>query len=390
MGIGVVTNESTLFLSEEVTEGTYVDPSAATDAVEMRSEGAELNKTREELSRDTLSGTVEQEKSRVGIAQVEGSIPLEYKASKTAGDAPQSLDKLLKSLLGGKRTAAVNVSSSGHTSTVINFAIAHGFKKGDIVLVKEPNAYECRPIASVTATSITLAFALENGAPSDSVTVEAVTTYYSDTANAVVLSAEHNVGSEAIKQKARGLRAVTGAISNWLVGQLPNFDFTVQGLDLDRVDEDASFTTDFTADATPPVILSACLWLGGEKLPYTELTLNVENTVNYLQSACDADGRIGSRITNQAVTASFNPYLDDTDTSKTWDKFNANDDVSLFGFAYNPTATDGQFGEIIAFWLPQGSITSSPLEDNDGIVAERINFKAHRDLGNDSIFLSFI
>jgi hypothetical protein len=46
MAIGVITNESSLFLKTEVTEGTYVAPAAATDAVEVLAEGLELNKTR--------------------------------------------------------------------------------------------------------------------------------------------------------------------------------------------------------------------------------------------------------------------------------------------------------------------------------------------------------
>lgn len=392
MAIGVITNESTLALVEEVTEGTYVAPSGGTDYIEPLSDGLELNKTREELTRDTLGGSVESEASRVGIAEVTGSIPLEYKASATAGDAPQSLDVLMRSLLGGKRQLTASITTgTTHTSTTINMADTSGLSVGDMVLVKEAGAYEVRPISSiVTNTSITFPFALDNGAPSDGVEIEEFTTYYHATNSSITFSAEHNLGSQAIKQKARGLRAVSCAIENWSVGQLPTMSFGVQGLDIDRIDEDATATPDFTADALPPVTLSACVWLGGQNLSYTELTLNIENTVNYIQDACDADGRIGSRITEQVVTASFNPYLDDASTANTWDKFNANDDVSLFGYAYNPSSTAGEFGEIICFWIPQGKITESPIGDADGIVNEQITVKAHKSSGGDSIFMGFI
>lgn len=392
MATGIVTNESTIALVEEVTEGTYVAPSGGTDYVEVLSEGLELNKSREELTRDTLGGSVESEASRVGIAEASGSIPVEYKASATEGDAPQSMDILLKSLLGGKRQITSDqTSGTTHTSTRINFADTSAFAVGDIVLVKESGAYECRPISAIsTNTYIEFPFALDNGAPSDAVVVAQVTTYYSDTSSSVTFSAEHNLGSQAIKQKVRGLRAVSGSIENWSVGQLPTMNFSVQGLDIDRADEDATAAADFTADGLPPVTLSACVWLGGEKLAYTELNLSIENTVSYIQSACDADGRIGSRITEQVTNVSFNPYMDDADLTKTWNKFNDNTDVSVFGYAYNPSATAGQFGEVIAFWIPQGKITESPVADQDGIVTESVSVKAHRSSGNDSVFMSFI
>lgn len=392
MAIGVVTNESTLALVEEVTEGTYVAPSTGTDYVEPLSDGLELNKTREELTRDTLGGSVENEASRVGIAEVQGSIPLEYKASATAGDAPQSMDVLLKSLLGGKRQLTSPITTgTTHTSTVINISDTSGLAVGDLVLVKEAGAYEVRPISAITTdTSITFPFALDNGAPSDNVEIEEFTTYYHDTSSSITFSAEHNLGTQAIKQKARGLRAVSCAMENWSVGQLPTMTFGVQGLDIDRVDEDATAAPDFTADGLPPVTLSACVWLGGSMLSYTEASLNIESTVNYIQDACDADGRIGSRITEQSVTFSFNPYLQDDSTAEAWDKFNANDDVSVFGYAYNPSATDGQFGEVIAFYIPQGKITEAPIADVDGILAEQVTVKAHKSSGNDSIFLGFI
>lgn len=390
MAIGVVTNESTIALVAEVTEGTYVAPSAGTDYVEVLSEGLELNKTRELLERSNLSSTVETEAARVGMAEVTGTIPVELKASATVGDAPQSLDILMRSLLGGKRQITSDqTSGTTHTSTTINFANTSAFAVGDCVVVKESGAFEVRPISSITAnTSITFPFALDNGAPSDGVVVAQVTTYYHDTANSISFSAEHSVGND-ILQKARGLRAISGSIENWSVGQIPNMNFNVQGLDIDRADAGASFTADFSADTLPPVALSACAWVGGNKMSYSELSLSIENTVNYIMDACDADGRIGSRVTNQVVTANINPYLDDTDLTKTWDKFNDNTDVSFFAYAYNPASTAGEFDGSVAIWIPQGKIIESPIADVDGIVAENLVIRSHQSSGNDTIFMSF-
>lgn len=388
MAIGVVTNESTLALAAEVTEGTYVAPSAATDYIEVLAEGLELNKNREVLNRDTLSSTVEGEASRVGIAEVTGSIPVELRASATAGAAPQMLDLQLRSLLGGKRTAALDTTTTGNTSTVLEFGAAPNFAKGDIVMVKEAGAFEIRPISAVGATTITFPFALENGAPSDGVTVEAVTTYYHDTANAISLSAEHNIGNE-IQQQVAGVKMTSGAVENFSVGQIPSMSFGAQGLSLTQVDAAGSFTPDFTADAVPPVALEACLYLNGVKTSYTELSLNVENTTPFIMDACDADGRIGSRVTQQNVTFSANPYMDDTSLA-TWDAFNDNDDLSVMFFAYNPSSTAGEFSEAVAVWLPQSKVTTLPVADQDGIATRALEAKAHRSTGNDSVFMSFI
>jgi len=392
LSIGVVTNESTVALVVESTEGTYVAPSASNDYVAVLSDGLEMNKTREELTRDLLGGSVESEASRVGIAEVTGSMSCELAASATEGDAPQSLDVLLRSLLGGKRQIiADQTSSTGHTSTVITFADTSAFSVGDIVLIKEAGAFECRPISAIVAnTSIEFPFALDNGAPSDAVVVAQVTTYYSDTNNAVTFSAEHNMGSQAIKQKVSGLRAASGSVENFSVGQLPSMSFGVQGLDVVREDADADFTPDFSADGLPPVALSACAWIGGVKTSYTELALSIENTVSTISDACQESGKLGSRITEQVTSLSINPYLDDTDLTKTWDKFNNNDDVSVFFFAYNPAATDGEFSEVVAGWLPQGKITAAPVADQDGIITEALEIKCHKSAGNDSVFISFI
>ena len=392
MAINVVTNESTVAIMPEVTENVYVPPTAGTDYTEVL-EGVEFNKSREELTRSVLSGTTEQVASRVGIAEASGSVSVELKASATEGDAPQNSDVLLRSLLGGKRqiTADQTSDAATHTSTVIDFADTSAFSVGDIVLVKEAGAYECRPISSIqTDTSITFPFALDNGAPASEVVVAQVTMYYSDTANSISMSAEHNIGSEAIKQKITGLRSASGAISNWSVGQLPQMDFSLQGLNIERLNEDALFATNFSADALPPVTLSACLWLSGKKLSYTEASLSVENEISIVKDACSATGNLSSRIVNQTTSFAFNPYLQDDTTADTWDKFNNNDDVSVFGYAYNSSATAGEFSEVVAYWLPQAKIIASPVADVDGITAEPVEIKAHRSLGSDSVFLGFI
>ena len=103
MTIGAVVNEQTVALVVESTEGVYEATTVSTEYIQALEDGLEFNKTREELTRDVLGGSVESSASRVGIAEAAGSIGVELAASATEGNAPQSLDILLRSLLGGKR-----------------------------------------------------------------------------------------------------------------------------------------------------------------------------------------------------------------------------------------------------------------------------------------------
>lgn len=387
MAIGIVNNESAVALKVESTSGTYVAPTASTDYIEVLSEGTSLNKTREELSRNTLGSSTEQEASRVGIAEVTAELPVEFGASATPGDAPQRLDLILRSGLGGKRSNILETTTTENTSTVLSF-LSHEIAKGDIILVKEAGAFELRPVASVTSTTVTLAFPLSNGAPSDGVEVEAFTTYYSDTSSSVSLSLEHAVGNTVL-QKAAGLRVQSMSLENWSAGQIPSFNASLGGLSLEREDGAASYTPDFTADALPPVALSACLYINGTMLSYSELGMSIENTLSFLVDACSPSGKVNSRITDQVTTFSCKKYSDDT-TLTEWDNFNANDDVSVFFYAYNPSSTAGEFSECVAVWLPQGKITAAPFGDQDGIVTDDLEIKAHRSAGNDSVFIGFI
>ena len=390
MAIGVITNESSLALTEEVTEGTYNAPSAGTDYIEVLSEGLEINKTRENLERQTLNATVEKEKSRIGLPDVTGSVPVELRASTTEGAAPQALDLQLKSLLGGNRSAATQTTTTGNTSTVLEFGATPNFAKGDCVLVKEAGAFEVRPISAVGATTITFPFALDNGAPSDGVVVAAVESYFHDTSSSISLSAEHNIGDE-IQQQVSGLRAASGTIENWSVGQIPTMTFSYNGVGLERADSAGTASPDFSADAEPPVALEACLWIGGVLRAYTELGLSIENTVAPLKNACLANGKSGTRITDQTVSFTANPYMDDTSLD-TWDDFNDNDDTSVFFYAFNPSTTAGEFSEAVAVWIPQGSFTEHNVGDEEGVATNAVSIQAHHSTSgsNDSIFMSFI
>lgn len=396
MGIGLIKSKSSLFIQEEVTEGVHVNPSAASDAVEVLEDGLEFSSSREKIERNTLTSTVEPVAPRLGMKTVSGKIGLEYKASSTEGAAPPS-DRLMKSLLGGKRQNTTTVTSkvTAHTSTNIKIEDADisKFKVGDIVLVKEAGKYEVRPISVVTTTigaaSITFPFALDNGAPSNTVLLSKFTTYFADDAW-TTLSADYYEGGE-IRDSMSGMRAISASVDGWSTGKTANLQFALEGIEYAQTVATPAYTPDFSADALPPVLLDACAYLGGVEIDYNEFKLSIENTKSDMLSACQASGKVGTRITGLKVGGSINPYKNDNDVVR-YTNFEAGATTSLFVFAYNPKdpAVTGEGRQFMAIWMPNIKISELKSGDQDGIITDEISFDAFRNAGNDTVFMGFI
>ena len=385
MGIGVNKSLDKLALVAEIDEGTAVAANSSSHYVEPVAEGLSFNLEREEIERNLLNDSAETEASRVGTSTVSGEANFECRANANAGEAPVDLDLCLRSLLGGKRTAASATTVAGSTGTVLRFA-RHSFKAGDCVLVKAAGKFEIRPVKSITNTGVTLAIAL-SAAPATGVSVEAVTTYFPDAKSSLTLTAEHYPGNE-IKNVIAGLRAVNGSLSDWSTGNIPKMSFSFNGLSM-NLSEGSSNLNPAANTALPPVVLSSCAWLNGNKIEYNDFALSIENTVADLPSACSKNGKIGTRITRQLISGSINPYMEDDDVDR-FNLFNKNGDISLFVYAFNPTGTEGEFNQAMAVWIPQGKITALPKSDLNGIYTDDVQFKAHRSSGKDSLFMSFI
>jgi hypothetical protein len=390
----LVKGQSSLYLVDEVTEGTYVAETLVSEAIEPLQDGLEFQLAVEEIERKTLTDTIEAVEPRLGLRTVTGSIPMEFKAGATAGAEPRG-QILYESLLGGKRAISTTTTTkaSGNTSTVlaIEDADISKFNIGDSVLVKKAGAYEVRPISAKSSgagtATITFPFALKNGAPGASVVIEKVVTYFHDSATPS-FSVTHYLGGE-IREEIHGAKANTASLDGWEANGTPSISFGVEGIDMVRTVNVPSLAPDFAADAKVPVLQHACAWIGSNEIDYTEMGLSIENTKADLLSACSPSGKIGTRKTAFAVSGSINPYMSDADVTR-WDDFEAGTITSLFTYAFNPTAVAGQFNQVVAIWMPNIKITNMPTGDNDGVLMDAIEFKAFRSAGNDTIFLSFI
>lgn len=388
MGIGVIKNESSLFIVKEVTEGVYVAPTLASQALEVTTDFNGFSYEKEQIERSNLTSTIEKVASRVGMASVAGEIPVELKANHVTGSAPYA-NVLWESLLGGKVQVTSQVTTTtGNTTTVLNMAAPDAalFEKGMVVKVLVSGAHEVRPVTAVGATSITLGFAL-SAAPADSTVIEKLTAYY-HAPDAPTFSATSYTGG-VIENQATGMRAISASVDGWETSSLSTVNFSCEGLDLAKSPDVPPVAPDFSTHALPPVILGACAWINGVKVPYSSFTLSIENTKAEMLSACAANGKLGSRFTALNITGEINPYLEDDDTDR-FNSFKNNDDVSVFIFASNPTGVTGEFKECVAFWIPQAKITSLTEEDSDGVMVDKLGFQSYRKEGGDSLFVNFI
>ena len=188
------------------------------------------------------------------------------------------------------------------------------------------------------------------------------------------------------------MRPTSFALENFSTGQIANWNFSFEGLEASEQDGAAGFTPAYDS-ALPPLILKACLHQDGVKLDINDFAFTVENTLGFLTSTCDENGRIASRITDREVSGSFNPYKDDTSVDQ-WNKFDLNTTYELVVWAYNPSSVSGEIelGSAIVMYFPNCITTEKPVGDQDGLLTDNISFRASTgaDGTSDELTISFI
>lgn len=396
MGIGLVKDDGSVFVEKEVTEGTYVAESAAASAVEVLSDGLEFSPTKELLERNNRTSTVETVVSRVGQKSMSGSIPTELKAGAVEGVAPETKD-LYEALLGGKDVLVQRTSLTGHTTTKINLTAGEElqYKAGHIVKIKQSliaGIDHVSPIVSVDSTpaseSITLLIPY-GVAFSDSVIVAASTNFYHKS-GAPTLSVTNYLGGN-IREKAIGMRPTSGELSNFATGQLPEMNFGLEGLDFDRAVGTPLFSPSYDSEngAEPPVVLCSKVYKDTTELTLNSLSISMSNTLGFLTSTSSCSGKISSRITKFNVGFSINPYMEDDDVDM-FNLFSDNAGFSIFGSSHNDGANSDIHDQVVAYYMPNCRIPEISTGDEDGILTDSINGTAHKNLGNDTIFIAFI
>ncbi len=376
-----IKNNIKVAIMAEVSEGTLVPPASGADFIGVL-EGIELSPAKELIERAVLTGSIGKPTPRTGTKTVTGTVPVEFKAGSTDGADPE-YSPLINAALGAYRNkaTAVTTKSSGNTSTVLQIEDADisSFAVGDIIVVKQTGAYHVSPITarstgSGTAT-ITMLVAHPSGDCTDSVQIAPFRTFYTANTGHATVSVSKYV-DDAVTETAAGCRVSSMAMEGFATGQLPSLKFAVDGLSFTRAVAAIPYTPSVDS-SLPPIVLNATVYIDGAAVAMNEVGWSVDNSLAFATSTASSNGRISGRVASRSVKGTLNPYKQ-TDSVAHYTKFNAGTAFSVFGFAYNPTATAGEFNQVVAFYLPNCIITELGESDQDGILQDAISFTASR------------
>lgn len=368
-----IKNTTIVAIEEESEFGTYVAPSAATSFVEALQDGFEVNPSKEVLERSVFNSSLFKNASRTGMKSVSVALPLEFKAG--VSNAAPVYGKLFEGALGDVDTIAAEITTgSDNTTSLLKVADTSGLNVGDIILVKESGAYHVSPIASIVAnTSVTLLVAAAS-AFSNAVKIAKCVNYKVAESGHKSYSITKYVES-AIEEQAHGCMVAGFSIENFAVGQIPNVKFNLEGVNFDRSVTAPSYTPSYdSSDA--PIALSCGLYIDGSSVSIPEISFSLENTLAKKTSINNANGVDSVRVSACSITGSFAPYKQN-DSVANYTKWLADTEFSLFGYAYNPTATAGEFQEVVAFYFPKCQLNSIGESDSDGLLQDSLEFKVN-------------
>ena len=259
-------NTTSYAVEIEPTEGTYQPPQSADAFVQVLQDGAEMTRSQETLTRNIFTASIGQTQPRLGTKSVSGSLPVEFRAGETEGDAPEA-DALYTSALGSKKQRAAVTSKTGNTASQIEIEDADisGFSVNDIVLVKEAGAYELSWVSAVDTTAaaahIQLGQALA-AAPADNVEVSAVSQYSTAESGHPSLSVTKYIDN-AKDETAVGSKVNSMSMEGFETGSIPQINFGFDGLSFDSTLTAPAFTHSY--DTTlPPITLRAWLFQEGQ------------------------------------------------------------------------------------------------------------------------------
>ena len=399
MGDALVINEGVIFVEIEDVEGVYKAEQSGSSAIESLEDGFDLKESRELLTRNNRTGTVETVASILGAKSVTATIPVELKASGIEGQAPES-GKLWQALLGGKRSATESTSkAAGHTN--VRIEIEDGdiakYKVGDILRMKESEFAGEDHVSPVTivdetggAAFIELLVPRDAGVFTNSVKIGAFTTYFHKS-NAPSLSITNYIGKK-IRQTAIGTKVTSAELGNFSTGQLADVSFSFEGLTFgDREVDGPLFDAVFDSDngVTPPPILNSKIFQSGVEVLANSLSITLTNTLGFIKNTGSVNGRSNSRVTKFETSGTFNPTMKDDDVVA-FDNFNCNKPFSIFARTQNEDCENlGVFKDGIAFYIPNARNSDLVVGNEDGIATDEISFTGHKTLGNDQFFVSF-
>ena len=385
--MALITKEFTkVAVKEESTEGVYIAPTNA-DFIEITEDGIEINKTRESLERNLLDGSRTTKSVRLSNKDVEASFSVELASAELEGGAPAYAPLFESFGFKNEGQASEDTVLVDSTTSIIKVADASLFKLNDIIKIKATGAHHISPISAINLSTDELTLLIPcASAPAAGVKIAKSTLYRLDKSINKTLSITRIFDGDKVEERAVGLRTQSISLSNFSVGQIPQWAFSLLGLSFSDNVNTTSFVPAYE-NITPPYVHLACMYKNASKIDVSEIGLSMEQTVSKIKTTCSANGSIGSRATGKYnISATFNPYKDQEALGFVLD----DSTYSLFWSIFNPTNEAGtENTNACAIFIPRAKTISSALADVEGVHTDSVSAQSVPESDAESIVIAF-
>lgn len=229
------TKGSRLALVTEVTEGTPVSPTGATQYIALQ-DGYDLEPAFDVLESAELTGNIGKAKGVLGLENPSVSLSHYIRHSGVEGQEP-NFGKLIEGVLGGKSvnatqydTVASSTAGTSAAAAIIKVDTGEGalFERGEALLIKDgTNGYSIRNVRSISSDDLSLNFNLSN-APASGVNLGKAVLYKPGTSFPTVTAWDYR-GNGAAVQMVAGNRVTEMSIEA-SAGEFINGSFSLEGL----------------------------------------------------------------------------------------------------------------------------------------------------------------
>jgi len=221
---------SALAIKEEVTEGTPVVPTAATDYLALQDDFS-MTPGFDVLENNELKASIGIAKPILGAETPTASGSFYLRHSGVEGQAPNHR-LLLKAAFGAEDVEGTEYNTvAGSTTSVVNVDAGEGatFIRGQGLLIKDAtNGYSIRPVHSIATDALTLGFSVGT-APGTGVNLGKSVTYYPANSGHPSLTLSEYLGNGGALQVVAGARVVDSTFT-FEAGQLINANYSLEGL----------------------------------------------------------------------------------------------------------------------------------------------------------------
>lgn len=368
-----LTRNTVVGVVQEVTEGTYVAPTAS-DLVQIVDFPAH-NPVVERLDRDLIKGSIGRLKPLHGIRSGTMELSVELRSGGVSGGVVQQpeIHELLLSAF-GRHTAPGNATLiGGSTDTIIELDTGEGaaYEEGDIVHILG----EIRAIRSVATDTVTLNRALDKGAPAASTTFVGGYTYKPANTGHNPLSVTVWYGDEW-EARGVGCRVSNVAFADFTTGQIPKLNFTLEMLNWDEV-AGSSPASPVYNDTPPPVAVNGTIYKDTTDFCVNAVEMGIASTVTPELCINNLGGRARLFVTDREISGTVDPMVDAANIGLFAD-FRDNVDFELeVSVASIDSSNDKVAGEGIGVWMPFMNFTGMGFADNDGTVKHELPVSAH-------------